>query len=158
MSLIRAVVSVASIFLGLSAAVAQQPENKALSAPAATTACNANTRGSVTCPNYTAPAATAVPSASMDGSMNIPASTSTTLFNGTVPPNAFMVQTLNGSNCFVNDHGLASGGGSQAGFGLLEVSGGSQYIWSFSTPAGYKPMGAVSFWCDHSTYVAARGW
>jgi hypothetical protein len=56
MSLTRAVVSVAAIFLGVSAAVAQEK--------AAT--CTESTRGSVSCPNYTAPAATAVPSASSD--------------------------------------------------------------------------------------------
>jgi hypothetical protein len=51
MSLSRIVI-IASICLGLTAAVAQQRE-------AVTTACNANTRGSVNCPTYTAPAAMA---------------------------------------------------------------------------------------------------
>jgi len=79
---VRAVVSIASI-LGLlvTAAIAQQ-----LVQPAATTACNAANRGTVNCPTYTAPATTAVPRAPMDGSMNVSGLTSTTLFNGAVPP------------------------------------------------------------------------
>jgi hypothetical protein len=85
MSLSRTVVFIA-IFLGLSVAVAQQPAKVA--------ACSTvSERGTVTCPTYTAPATTAVPRAPMDGSMVVvPAQTSTTLFNGAVPPNGFMVQ------------------------------------------------------------------
>jgi hypothetical protein len=89
---------VSLIFFGLSAAVAQRPE-------AVITTCTSSTRGSPSCPNYIAPAATAVPRAAMDGSMNVAAQTSTTLFNGAVPPNAFMVRAYTG--CVVNDNGPA---------------------------------------------------
>jgi hypothetical protein len=61
---------------------------------------------SPSCPNYTAPAATAVPSTSMDGSMTVAAATSTTLFKGAVPPNAFMVRAYINA-CVVNDNGPA---------------------------------------------------
>jgi hypothetical protein len=161
MSLSRAV-SVASIFLGLlvSGALAQQ------SAQTAITGCNAVTRGTANCPTYTAPATTAVPSASMDGSMNLPAATSTTLFNGAVPPNAFMVQSsgYSGAICFVNDHGPANGqgvlvtGGGIAGFPLALVGTPQVGVFSFITPPGYKPIGPVSVWCNVANYVAARGW
>jgi hypothetical protein len=76
MSLSRAAI-VASICLGLTAAGAQQRET-------ASTACNANMRGTINCPTYTAPATTAVQHAAMDGSMAITAQTSVTLFNGAV--------------------------------------------------------------------------
>jgi hypothetical protein len=152
MSLNRAVVSVASILLVLlvSAAIAQQQT--------ASTACNANNRGTVNCPTYTAPAATAVPGTSMDGSLNVPNSTSTTLFNGKVPPNAFIVQIYDVPTCFVNDNGPA---GNLVGFKLLPIQGTGNAL-GFITPPGYKPIGPVSIWCDTSglppVYVAARGW
>ena len=150
-----------SVSLGLLslAASAQQPNISA----AVAVACNANTRGSATCPNYTAPAATAVPSTSMDGSTIVAAATSTTLFNGKVPPNAFIVQTAS-YNCFVNDNGPASGPNgppSQAGFFMMPFAGamgGTGGVTHFITPPGYKPMGPVSIWCDGPAYVAARGW
>jgi hypothetical protein len=154
---------IALIALGLSAALAQHPQ-------AVTATCSSSTRGSPTCPNYTAPAATAVPSTSMDGSMNVAAQTSTTLFKGAVPPNAFMVRAYvvfgNGEFCVVNDNGPAAAtinNGVTAGFLLLGDAGGglnvsNQTSSTFITPPGYKPMGQVSIWCVAPTYVAARGW
>jgi hypothetical protein len=147
---------VAVACLGLTAAVAQQRE-------ALSTTCNASNRGTVNCPTYSAPAATAVPSASMDGSMMVTAMTSTTLFKGSVPPNAFVVQTQN--LCIVNDNGPANGGsllggsGNPAGFLVVFASpGGAPF--TYMTPPGYKPIGPVSIWCEGGgpSYVAARGW
>jgi hypothetical protein len=157
MPLNRVTVLIASIFAGLSIAFAQ-PEVRGAVAPAATTTCNNNTRGSAACPNYTAPAATALPSTSMDGSMVVPTATSTTLFGGKVPPNAFMVQATS-YNCFVNDNGPANGQNAapQAGFWLLQ-GGGPGGVTTFMTPPGYKPIGPVSVYCDGPAYVAARGW
>src|ERR1700693_1771818 len=108
MSLSRALLFTTFVFaVLLSGASAQQASEQQARAAIA---CSAAQRGTVNCPNYTAPATTSVPEASMDGSMNVPAATSTTLFNGAVPPNAFTVQTYNGSaTCVVNDHGPASG-------------------------------------------------
>jgi hypothetical protein len=148
---VRAIASMASIILLavlVSAALAQQ------FGQAASTAC-ASTRGSLSCPTYTAPAATAVPRAPMDGSMLVTAGTSTTLFNGAVPPNGFIVQagTL---QCFVNDNGPA---GINAAF--FFGPNGSETVVLYVTPPGYKPIGAVSVFCPGSgggTYVAARGW
>jgi hypothetical protein len=146
------------ILFGLSAAGAQQRE-------AVSTACNNASRGAVNCPDYTAPAATAVPGKSLDGSMNVPGNTSTTLFGGAVPPNAFMVRAYS-TSCFVNDNGAASGVGivvggvgNPAGFYMIGDSG-PTVTSTFITPPGYKPMGPVSVWCNGPTptYVAARGW
>jgi len=159
----RAIASIASIFFGLlvTAALAQQ------FAQTASTTCTTSNRGTAACPNYTAPAATAVPSTSMDGSMNVAASTSTTLFKGSVPPNAFMIRVSGTVSSFVNDNGSASGGsyfggsGNPAGFLLLPdrtgdiVPAGTS---TFLTPPGYKPIGPVSIWCAGAGYVAARGW
>jgi hypothetical protein len=150
------------VFAGpLLGASAQQPIEQQTRAAVA---CSAAQRGTVNCPNYTAPATTAVPEASMDGSMNLPAATSTTLFNGTVPPNAFTVQTYNGSaTCVVNDHGPANGAGllvagaSIAGFPIVQPYQNAP-IASYITPPGYKPIGPVSVWCQSPTYVTARGW
>jgi hypothetical protein len=149
MSLSRVVI-IAAICLGLTAAAAQQRET-------VSTACGAAQRGTVNCPNYTAPAAIAVPGASMDGSMMVPPATSTILFNGKVPPNAFMVQAVNAGTCFVNDNGPAAGvsGGGPAGFYVLPTAMG---VISFMTPPGYRPIGPVSIWCNTPLYVAARGW
>jgi hypothetical protein len=100
----------------------------------------------------------------MDGSMNVPAQTSTTLFNGAVPPNAFMVRAYTGGFCLVNDNGPAgyniNANTVTSGFTLFAnrddvTSNGSA---SFITPPGYKPIGPVSIWCYGATYVAARGW
>ncbi len=151
---------IASICFGLTAAVAQQRE-----VTTAATSCTSSTRGSIACPNYTAPAATAVPGASMDGSTNVAASTSTTLFKGAVPPNAFMVRAYWSGLCVVNDNGLAAANSNpeqvKAGFSLI-LDAGTQLMGpisvSFTTPPGYKPIGPVSIWCDGPTYVAARGW
>jgi hypothetical protein len=96
---------------------------------------------------------------SMDGSMNVAAQTSTTLFKGAVPPNAFMVRVpgtnANGNGCVVNDNGPANGN-PLSGFILvpdLQLS-----TATFITPPGYKPIGPVSIWCTVPQYVAARGW
>jgi hypothetical protein len=142
---------VGAICFGLTGAAAQQRQTGA--------ACNVNNQGTVNCPTYTAPAATAVPRAAMDGSMHVLAQTATTLFNGAVPPNGFLVQSgYNvGGPCWVNDNGPASGaelitsGAGYAGFLLA----GEQ---SFVTRPGYRPMGAVSVWCYSPTYIAARAW
>jgi hypothetical protein len=140
----RVVASAASLLLGLSAASAQS--NKP--APGCTL-------GTVNCPTYTAPATTAVPRAPMDGSMYVMAGMSTPLFNGTVPPNGFMVQAAT-LQCFVNDNGPA---GLNAGF--FFGPNGQESVNLYVTPSGYKPIGAVSVYCPGSgggTYVAARGW
>jgi hypothetical protein len=110
----------------------------------------------------TGPTGPAGPSTSMDGSMNVLSQTTTTLFNGAVPPNGFTVQPgpITGP-CLVNDNGPASGagwnGGSFAGF---TVNNGNSDGVSFYyvTPPGYKPIGPVSIWCNSAGYVAARGW
>ena len=143
---------VALTVLGLSAALAQHTQTAA-------TTCSSSTRGSPTCPTYTAPAATAVPSTSMDGSINVAAQTSTTLFKGAVPANAFMVRTQgnpeNGNGCVVNDNGPANGNGA-AGFVMVPDLGLQSA--TFVTPTGYKPIGPVSIWCTVAQYVAARAW
>src|SRR6516165_3884849 len=54
--------------------------------------CPPGQSGSAQCPVYVAPATTAVPKPSMDGSTVITCGVATTLFNGAVPPNGFMVQ------------------------------------------------------------------
>ena len=84
--------------------------------------------GTVDCPLYTAPATTTVPGGSVDGSMTIPAGVSTMLFNGEVPPNGFMVQSIGGSACWVNDNGPARGpanGIVAAGFQVISAGGGT---------------------------------
>jgi hypothetical protein len=91
--------------------------------------------------------------------MNIPNSTSTTLFNGKVPPNAFMVQVNNGeASCYVNDNGAAN---NLVGFALLLIFPNNGVV-SFVTPPGYKPIGPVSIWCNvggpSNISVTARGW
>ena len=143
---------IALIALGLSAALAQHTQTAA-------TTCSSSTRGSPTCPNYTAPAATAVPSTSMDGSINVAAQTSTTLFKGAVPPNAFMVRTqpVDGNGCVVNDNGPANGNGAALSGFVMVPDLGLQSA-TFVTPPGYKPIGPVSIWCTGAQYVAARGW
>jgi hypothetical protein len=151
MSLNRSVVFIASTLCLLTVA-AGQPAFQ----PAATTSCNAANRGTVNCPTYTAPATTAVPRASIDGSKVVPSQTSTTLFNGAIPPNGFMVLGNPNGTCFLNDNGPASGagdvvaGGGFAGFQLTTAV--------FVTPPGYKPIGPVSIWCTAAGYVAARAW
>jgi hypothetical protein len=107
---------------------------------------------------------TAVPSKPLDGSMTVLSQTTTTLFNGAVPPNGFMVQPGPETGvCLVNDNGAANGagivsnGGSIAGFTMLNPQGVGASA-GYVTPAGYKPMGQVSIWCVTAGYVAARGW
>jgi hypothetical protein len=97
----------------------------------------------------------------MDGSTNVAAQTSTTLFKGAVPPNAFMVRVVgtnvNGTGCVVNDNGPANGNGvAISGFVMVPDLG--NQISTFITPPGYKPIGPVSIWCSVAQYVAARGW
>jgi hypothetical protein len=77
----------------------------------------------------------------MDGSMNVLSQTTTTLFNGAIPPNGFMVQLgpQSGNICMVNDNGPAS---FAAGF-QMQVGAGVSVI--YVTPPGYKPMGQVIF-------------
>jgi Collagen triple helix repeat (20 copies) len=108
---------------------------------------------------------------SLDGSMTVASGTSTTLFNGKVPPNAFMVEASivaqyanvpPTGTCIANDNGPANGVvGSYAGFALIpKVMDQGQLILTFITPPGYKPIGPVSVWCSspQPIYVAARGW
>jgi hypothetical protein len=104
-------------------------------------------RGTLDCPAYTAPATTALPQTHVDGSIVVSANVLTTLFNGAVPPNGFMVQSL-GVNCYVNDNGpakLALTGQYPAGFFVP-----GQVLPAFVTPPGYKPMGVVSIICTAS--------
>jgi hypothetical protein len=150
MSLSRAIISVASIFLGLSAASAQEPEK------AVSTACSAAQRGTAACPTYTAPATTAVPRAPMDGSLFISsAGVSTPLFNGAVPPNGFMVQANSGVLCVVNDNGPAA---LPASFPDTNGQAGFLVSTLFTTPPAYRPIGVVSLICSGPIYVPVRGW
>ena len=108
------------------------------------------------CPTYTAPATTAVPNVPMAASLVIGPG-ATTLFNGAVPPNGFMVQlnSQGGSMCWVNDNGPATGVPPPSGF----LIGNCCSLPSlFVTPPGYKPIGPVSIWCTGSLYLEARGW
>jgi hypothetical protein len=100
----------------------------------------------------------------MDGSMNVPAQTSTTLFNGAVPPNAFMVRTYRTTTCIVNDDGPAAydinTNTVTAGF-IMTIDPLNDFGFntaSFSTPPGYRPIGPVSIWCYGAARVVARGW
>src|SRR5262245_54290152 len=133
MALNASVVFIASIFAGLSSAYAQQREIRDAIGAALGAACNNITRGS-TCPTT-----------SMDGSMMVAGATSTTLFNGRVPPNGFMVQTYQGQQCMVSDNGPASGagifvdGGPPAG--LMMIFDAYGYNATYTTPPGYKPIG-----------------
>jgi hypothetical protein len=133
-----------------------------VAAPASAQQCNnANQRGTESCPTYTAPATTAVPRASMGGSMTVGPGPAT-LFNGAVPPNGFMVQ-LNGPSelgnyCWVNDNGPANAN-TPTGFLIGGVSAPfTPWPFMFVTPPGYKPIGAVSIWCNNSVYIETRGW
>lgn len=90
--------------------------------------------------------------------MNVAAATSTTLFGGTVPPNAFIVQVFGGNLCVVNDNGPANGTGLAVGSGPIAGFVVLGYPQTFITPQGYKPIGPVSVWCPVPTYVAVRGW
>jgi hypothetical protein len=130
---------------------------------AALAQCRPDQRGTTAaCPAYTAPATTAVPNASMGGSLVINGGT-TTLFNGAVPPNGFMVQLNSqselGNLCYVNDNGPANAN-PPTGF-LIGGWNSSNLPTSpsiFVTPPGYKPIGPVSIWCPGSLYTEARGW
>ena len=113
----------------------------------------------------TAPAAAAARSTSMDGTTVVNCDVPTTLFNGAVPPNGFIVQSY-GVEFFVNDNGAAkfvSPTSLNAGF-VVPPSNGSAF--QFATPPGYMPMGPVNVLCLSSSsspptltmYVAARGW
>ena len=132
------IIIIASICLGLTAAAAQPPKPS----PAPT-----------------------VPHPSMDGSINVPMETATTLFNGVVPTNGFMVSfvaiTTSGTYCVVNDNGPANGSGitnyTPTVSGFL-VRGDGMSTLPFITPPGYKPMGPANIWCNSPAYVAARGW
>jgi hypothetical protein len=102
------------------------------------------------------PATAATISTSMDGSAVINCNVPTALFNGTVPPHGFLVETLS-VIVWVNDHGLA---GVNSGFELYYPGGASPNL--FVTPPGYKPMGPVYVFSDNCApgntfYVAARG-
>src|ERR1700746_328859 len=129
---------------------------------AAHAACNPGQLGmSADCPDYTAPATTAVPGPSMDGSMAIQGGVTTTLFNGIVPPNGFMVQFYF-SACLVNDNGPAfsSNPGPNQMPGGFTASGGNGVSAPsiFITPPGYKPIGPVTVYCGGPNLVEARAW
>lgn len=137
-------------FLNVSRAPAHQP-------------CTPGKAGQAGCPVYTAPAATAVPGPSWDGSTQVIGNTPTTLFNGAVPPNGFMLQATNAiclSACTFTDNLQATPFSLQLG----QI---------FVTPPGYKPIGPVSIFCPSdsignaggacagkpgSVNVMARGW
>jgi hypothetical protein len=128
---------------------------------AAQAQCRPEQRGTTAaCPEYTAPASTAVPNAAMGGSMVT--NGTTTLFNGAVPPNGFMVQLNSpselGNVCYVNDNGPAAAN-PPTGFIIGGVSAPfSPWPFIFITPPGYKPIGPVSVWCNGSLYIEVRGW
>jgi hypothetical protein len=155
--LCRAVVSAATIFLGMSHAGAQET-------------CLLYQRGTVDCPAYGAPAATAVPGPSMDGGVaTVPNGSSVTLFGGKMPPNGFMIRVFapNGYStdtgataCFINDNGPASLGVGFYVIGDVLTSPAQPISGTFATPQGYKPIGPVSIWCQTGStgYLAARGW
>ena len=131
-------------------------------AAAAHAACNPGQIGtSADCPDYTAPATTAVPGASMDGSVAIQGGVTTTLFNGTVPLNGFMVQFYN-APCLVNDNGPAfssNPGPNQMPGGFISGGNTGQFSPSiFVTAPGYKPMGPVTVYCGGPNLVEARAW
>ena len=63
-------------------------------------------------------------------------------------------EAINLGGCFVNDNGPAN----NFGGGLYLVPDFGGLSGTFITPAGYKPMGAVSVWCAQRVYIAARGW
>jgi hypothetical protein len=96
-------------------------------------------------------------------------STSTLLFGGAIPPNAFMVQMNNfgnvsqGAFCVVNDNGPAGGDLSAglAGFAVTingSTIGGPIAPPLFVTPPGYKPIGSISVWCNGIFSIEARSW
>jgi hypothetical protein len=97
----------------------------------------------------------------MDGSEQVIGSIVTTLFNGAVPPNGFMLQANNAvciSACSFTDN---SAQGAPFSLQLGQI---------FVTPPGYKPMGPVVIFCPvdiatcasgaskGSINVMARGW
>ena len=114
--------------------------------------------GGVATPVGTGPGTASVPvepvaaAAALDGSGTITAGgTAQLLFSGAVPVNGFSVQNNHASETmWVNDNGTA---GTNAGFQV--VSGGGIY----TTPVGYKPMGAVSIEAASTSHpFTARRW
>jgi hypothetical protein len=94
-------------------------------------------------------------------------STSTLLFGGAIPPNAFMVQMNNPGNasvggfCVVNDPAGGDFSAGLAGFAVTIIGstiGGPIAPPLFVTPPGYKPIGPISVWCSGPTSIEARGW
>jgi hypothetical protein len=153
--LYRALAIAMLLFLSVSCAAAQET-------------CLLYQRGTVECPGYGAPAATAVPGPSMDaGVATVPLGSSVSLFKGQTPPNGFMIRIWasggsNGANylnCFVSDNSPAGLG---VGFYML-LDSNAQTV-SFISPAGYKPIGPVSIYCQYISspipvlYLSARGW
>jgi hypothetical protein len=132
---------------------------------AAHAACDPKQAGAtVDCPIFTEPAFTSVPGASMGGTLLVGPG-ATTLFNGAVPPNGFMVQINDqgsaGNICYVSDNGPAQGSTSpHIGFMFGGVAS-TVFLYQatplFVSPTGYKPMGPVSVWCPGSLYIEARG-
>jgi hypothetical protein len=114
--------------------------------------CRPDQAGTQACPVFTAPAATAIPNVPMAGSVGITPGL-TTLFNGAVPPNGFMVQitypNLPESTCWVSDNGPATPSLPPIGFMIGGFIPGTTNIFPilFVTPPGYKPMGPVSVFC-----------
>ena len=149
MSLSRVVVvTIASIFLGLPAALAQQCKS-----------------GAVNCPTYTAPATTSVPGPAIGGNIAIPdGGMSTLLFDGAVPPNGFMVQLTPvpvieaATTCYVNDNGPAQALPPTVGFIVERFRSSTPLPSLFVTPQGYKPMGPVSIACNGPAHIEVRAW
>jgi hypothetical protein len=119
------------------------------------------TIGTIDCPDYTAPATTAVPGPSMNGSMTVPPNgMAVTLFNGAVPPNGFMIQMNDPSQCcnycYINDNQPANiQYANNLGFIIFGNRSPENF---FVTPPGYRAMGPVSIACNISLPIAARGW
>jgi len=126
---------------------------------------------SAQCPEYTAPAVTAVPGPSVDGTAIILPAEVTPLFGGAVPPNGFMVEIYDANTfCYLSDsithHPGDNINGKIAGFHIFgpnNATGVAQeliYGHSYTTPIGYKPIGAVNIWCpvQTTTLINARAW
>lgn len=111
----------------------------------------------------------------------VPPGITTTLFQGIVPPNGFMVEVHDVNTvCYVSDSITYTAGanidGKPAGFrifgpsdanhveqpdsGLLNGAIGFTPEHTFVTPTGYKPIGTVTIWCPVSTetLINARAW
>lgn len=89
--------------------------------------------------------------AAVDGSGSIATGgAAQTLFGGTVPVNGFQVGNTSSASLYVSDAGTASATGSS-----MPIAAGAIY----TTPTGYKPIGAVSIYGGTTGQTfAARRW